>query len=118
MASKLKMVSYKTALLKETVRAIPDIPCDANASVVTCPINEYTNDVFDDACGPDLLSYYIEFEEHMRSNGLMSLGKSYEVIQILYSCMKVVRVREDVSTSESECDTDDLLQDEAWSSWY
>lgn len=109
--------SYKKALLNESCSNQADTQCPVVAPVRVDPV-EFVNDAFDDACGSELLNFYNEFEENLQSNGLMSMGKSYEILEILYSCMKVVRVQEDVSSSESECNTEDLQHEEAWSSWY
>lgn len=100
----LRPTSYKDAIRAETTTSIAPLRTDhGDGRCNNEEEEEFQNDVFADYCDRDYVEFYTEFEQYLLENGLMSLGKSYEVLNIIYDCIDVV---ENATDSCDESDED------------
>lgn len=68
------------------------------------------SDPFADYCDRSFLEFYLEFENYLQEHSLMMLGKSFEVMNIVYECIELIQ-HEEESVDESDPEACDEYND-------
>lgn len=92
--------TYKDAIGVETC-IVPQKVVYAHPNDQEEPEEENYIDPFADYCGEAFSEFYDELQSYLHDHSLMMLGKSFEILDIIYQCIDVVEV-EDESCDESD----------------
>lgn len=108
----LRPTSYRDAINTQGA-ATPKVVVDQQMPPEESEEEEFQNDPFADYCDRDFVEFYSEFEQYLHENSLMQLGKSYEVLNIIYDCIELIE-----NTTDSGEDTDEEYENEDCMDYY